>query len=230
MAARLDTLGARSVGTGCLEPGCETLWDWDHVMRYMPRGAPLEAYNIAMLDVWRHDSPIKPLTCLAPNCAAIGLPDFTAPGYPQVACHACAFRSCAQCLVPWHADVTCAERASLHVDAQMTGPERDTLKLVQEQDGKRCPNCQLVIEKDGGCDSMLCLGCQKYFNWATAGKFCFLKGLTCKLTCTTASAVPGAKKAMPFVRDNPYWIVQGDGTCEVDALQNEASAEGVAAA
>jgi hypothetical protein len=42
--------------------------------------------------------------------------------------------------------------------------------LMQTKDGKRCPNCFLVIEKDGGCNSMFCTGCQKYFNWATAGK------------------------------------------------------------
>jgi len=169
MAARLDTLGARSVGNGCLEPGCQNVWSWEYVVRYLPPPA-LEAYNLAMLDVWRNDSPIKPITCIAPDCSAIGLPDTAAQGYPQVSCHACALRFCAQCLIPWHKDVTCAEHASLHVDAQMSDPEKDTLKLMQSKDGKRCPNCQLVIEKDGGCDSMFCAGCSKYFNWAAAGK------------------------------------------------------------
>jgi hypothetical protein len=52
----------------------------------------------------------------------------------------------------------------------MTDMEKETLELMQTKDGKRCPNCYLVIEKDGGCDSMFCTGCHKYFNWATAGK------------------------------------------------------------
>jgi hypothetical protein len=57
--------------------------------------------------------------------------------------------------VPWHKDITCAEYAAKDVDEKMSDPEKDTLKLMQSRDGKRCPNCQLVIEKDGGCDSMV---------------------------------------------------------------------------
>jgi hypothetical protein len=168
MSARIDTLGARAVNTGCLEPGCETHWDWDLIMKYIPKGEPLEKYNIEMMEVWKQDISPKPVTCLEPNCGAIGLPDITAPGYPQVTCNTCKFRSCAQCLVPWHKDETCAERVAKHVNDKMSDTEKDILKLMQTKDAKRCPNCQLVIEKDGGCDSMLCSGCQKYFNWATA--------------------------------------------------------------
>jgi hypothetical protein len=155
MSARLDMLGARKVGVGCLEPGCEEPWNHVFIMRYMPDGAPLEKFNIEMLEVWREEADPKPLTCLSPTCEAVGLPDQTAAGYPQVACHECAFRACAQCQVPWHRDVTCAEYAAQHIDEKMSDPEKDTLKLMQSKDGKRCPNCQLVIEKDGGCDSMV---------------------------------------------------------------------------
>jgi hypothetical protein len=173
MSARLDLLGARKVGVGCIEPGCQNEWNWDFVMKYMP-GEALEKYNIEMFEVWKRDAPIKPVTCMSPSCNAMGLPDPAAIGYPQIACNSCAFRSCAVCLVPWHNDVTCAEHAAKQVNEKMSDPEKDTLKLMQTKDGKRCPNCYLVIEKDGGCDSMYCLGCKKYFNWATAGKLYLL--------------------------------------------------------
>jgi hypothetical protein len=169
MSARLDRLGARQVLVGCIEPGCTNHWGWDFVMRYMPAEA-LEKFNMEMFDVWKHDALIKPITCMSPGCGAMGLPDPQAPGYPQIACNTCAFRSCAVCLIPWHKDLTCAEHAAKQVDERMSDPEKDTLKLMQTKDGKRCPNCYLVIEKDGGCDSMFCTGCNKYFNWATAGK------------------------------------------------------------
>lgn len=139
-------------------------------MRYMPAGEALEKYNMEMFEVWRHDSTVKPVKCIAPDCEGVGLPDPTAPGYPQISCNACGHRSCHYCEVPWHQDLTCAEHVAKYVDEKMTDPEKDTLKLMQTKDGKRCPNCQLVIEKDGGCDSMFCIGCQKYFNWATAGR------------------------------------------------------------
>ncbi|CAO2652416.1 Nn.00g006990.m01.CDS01 [Neocucurbitaria sp. VM-36] len=210
MSARLDTLGARKVGAGCLEPGCDEPWSHDYVMRYIPTGEPLEKFNMEMFNVWLEDATPKPMTCLSPTCNAIGVPDMVAPGYPQITCYECSFRSCAQCLVPWHKDVTCAEHAAKHINEQMSDPEKDTLKLMQTKDGKRCPNCYLVIEKDGGCDSMLCLGCHKYFNWSTA-----------------ASAVPGAKKAEPFVYSNPYWHPNnGPVICEMDRISGIAGAGG----
>lgn len=171
-------------------------------MKYLPDGAALEKYNLEMLEVWKQDADPKPLSCDNKGCTATGLPDATAAGYPQVSCNDCAYRSCAQCRVPWHEGLTCAEYTAKQVDEKMTDPEKDTLKLMQTKDGKRCPNCHLVIEKDGGCDSMFCLGCNKYFNWATA-----------------ASAIPGSNKAQPVVHGNPYWHYHnGPVVCERDAL------------
>jgi hypothetical protein len=174
MSSQLDMLGARQV-SGCVEPGCGVQWHFDYIIKYMPNGEPLEKYNIEMFEVWKHDATDKLVTCSAPGCNAIGLSDPTAPGYPQISCHSCGYRSCARCLVPWHKDLTCSEHAAKHVDEKMSDPEKDTLKLMQTKNGKRCPNCYLVIEKDGGCDSMHCVGCHKYFNWATAGKISVIK-------------------------------------------------------
>ena len=32
----------------------------------------------------------------------------------------------------------------------------------------RCPGCQVPIEKNGGCDEMLCIHCQTHFYWSKA--------------------------------------------------------------
>ena len=32
----------------------------------------------------------------------------------------------------------------------------------------RCPGCQVPIEKNGGCDEMLCVHCQTHFYWSKA--------------------------------------------------------------
>ena len=196
MAARLDTLGARRVSAGCLEPGCETVWPWELVMRYFPTDK-LEAYNLASFDVWCTDTEL--FTCLSPSCSAVGLLDSSAPGYPQVQCNACAFRSCASCLLPWHTNQTCTEISATAINAQMSDPEKQTLELMQSKDGKRCPNCHLVIEKIGGCPSIFCPSCKKYFNWETA-----------------ASAVPGTKKALPVISGQSYWQTENIQVCEVD--------------
>lgn len=201
MAARLDTLGARQVGAGCLEPGCSEVWPLEMILKYFPT-YKLETFNLASFKHWRADTDL--FTCLAPDCSFTGILDPTAPGYPQVECplSSCKARACATCLTPWHADQTCAEVKSAAVTAQMSDPEKETLALMQSKDGKRCPNCQLVIEKDGGCPSMFCVGCKTYFNWDTA-----------------ASAVPGTKKALPIASGMGYWQTAGHVVCEVDALE-----------
>ncbi|EFQ94749.1 hypothetical protein CFE70_004284 [Pyrenophora teres f. teres 0-1] len=170
---------------------------------HIPAGEPLNKFNMEMLEVWKQTADPGPLTCIAPDCNSVGLPDLTAPGYPQVVCNECSTRSCAQCLVPWHKDLTCPEYAAKHVNEKMSDTEKETLELMQSKDGRRCPNCQLVIVKDGGCDSMLCVGCYKYFNWATA-----------------ASAVSGAKKAqVPLIHGVPHWQDPEPAvTCEMDGL------------
>jgi hypothetical protein len=78
----------------------------------------------------------------------------------------------------------------------MTDSEKETLSLMQERDGRRCPNCFLVIEKDGGCNSMYCEGCKKYFDWTTA-----------------AGAVPGGK------REDEYADLREAVVCEAEAVR-----------
>jgi hypothetical protein len=175
-------------------------------MKYFPVDA-LEKYNEGMMTIWKADSPM--MTCLNESCGAIGLLDYMAPGYPQVECAECKTRMCATCKIPWHTGLTCAEYAARHVNDKMTEPERDTLKLMQTKDGKRCPNCFIVIEKDGGCDSMYCEGCRTYFNWATA-----------------ASAVPGSKSNAPV----PIYGQSGPVVCEIDGPVASAAPGLVAAA
>lgn len=206
MSARLDMLGVRHIHTGCLEPGCTTPWPDGFIMTYLPAGAPLERYNTEMFAVWKteHNPPL--LTCPSPTCTAEGLPDPTARGYPQVSCHTCSFRSCAECAVPWHDKLTCAEFRAQRINKLLDDPERATLKLMQKKDARRCPNCGLLVEKDGGCDSMHCTGCSKFFNWSAA-----------------ASAVVGARKPEPaFGQDMFGYRRPGDQAergCEADSLE-----------
>ncbi|KAF2466456.1 uncharacterized protein BDR25DRAFT_306240 [Lindgomyces ingoldianus] len=203
LSAKLDQLGARKLSQGCLEPDCYTYWSFEHIMRHLP-GTALEKYNIGMLPVWRES--VQLMTCPVETCSAISLIDPFAPGYPHVACPSCMQRLCATCLIPWHAGLTCAEHAARHVQEKMTAPEIETLEIMQAKDGKRCPNCFMVIEKDGGCDSMYCMGCRTYFNWATA-----------------ASAVPG--KGTKVVPPDVFGLGGQPVVCEMDKLEGKGVAE-----
>lgn len=204
MSARLESLGARSVGTGCLEPGCETMWTIDFIIKYLPANV-LEDFNMSMFPVWKETAPL--VHCVNESCGASGIAEWNAPGYPQLECVECKTRMCATCKVAWHTTFSCADYAARHVNEQMTTPEKETLDFMQTKDGKRCPNCYLVIEKDGGCDSMFCTGCKKFFNWSTA-----------------SSAVPGSKPIEP-----PIMIWGQTLGCEIDGLVGANGQAGVAA-
>ena len=39
----------------------------------------------------------------------------------------------------------------------------------------RCPGCYAPIEKNGGCDEMICIRCQTHFYWSTAKRYLLTK-------------------------------------------------------
>ena len=47
---------------------------------------------------------------------------------------------------------------------------REYLNLIQEIfHGENCPECGILIQKDGGCSYVTCQGCQKQFCWDCLG-------------------------------------------------------------
>jgi hypothetical protein len=201
MTARLETVGARNLVSGCMDPACNFVWDFNYILKHLPAES-LEGYNLGMLNVWKEKNRNLMLTCKNPNCGAIGLLDPFAPGYPQVSCTDCKTRMCGTCNVLWHKKMTCADYKALKVTENLTEPETETLQIMQRKDARRCPECYLVIEKDGGCDSMFCLGCKKYFNWQLA-----------------PNAVPGAARP-PVAMHGRGWVHSAirPPACEVDGL------------
>ena len=70
-------------------------------------------------------------------------------------CPNCRRLFCAQCKVPWHTGVECAEFQRLHKDER----EREDImlmKLAKDNKWARCPKCRFVIERTQGCRSMRC--------------------------------------------------------------------------
>ncbi|KAK8550368.1 hypothetical protein V6N12_039081 [Hibiscus sabdariffa] len=70
-------------------------------------------------------------------------------------CPSCRRLFCAQCKVPWHAEIECGEFQKLHKDER----EREDImlmKLVKEKKWVRCPTCRFVVERTQGCRFMKC--------------------------------------------------------------------------
>ena len=78
MAARHSLVGARAVSQGCLEPGCNTYWPLEHILRYFPAGEAREKYNEDMLRIFLKES--KVITCINTDCGFRSLPERSTPG------------------------------------------------------------------------------------------------------------------------------------------------------
>ncbi|XP_024179433.1 probable E3 ubiquitin-protein ligase RNF217 isoform X1 [Rosa chinensis] len=76
-------------------------------------------------------------------------------------CPNCWRMFCAQCKVPWHAGIDCAEFQKLNKDERA---KEDIMlrKLAQNKEWKRCPKCRFYVEKSEGCMFMNCR-CQTTF-------------------------------------------------------------------
>ncbi|KAK1550174.1 hypothetical protein Q3G72_014857 [Acer saccharum] len=70
-------------------------------------------------------------------------------------CPYCHRLFCAQCSVPWHSEIDCAEFQKLNKNERE--PEDIMLmKLAQNEKWQRCPNCRYYVEKKEGCMFMNC--------------------------------------------------------------------------
>ncbi|KAF2499838.1 hypothetical protein BU16DRAFT_430112, partial [Lophium mytilinum] len=184
LAAGLESIGAENLA--CLEPDCTAgPWDYDYISQYLPAEA-LENYHEQMFTTFM--ATASTFKCLNATCGAVGLLEQTAPGFPNVVCSACSHRHCALCVVDWHEDMSCQAYRAKNQKALISAEEKTALRMLNKLGAKRCPRCQLAIEKDGGCNSMYCINCKRYFDW------------------NTAEPVLGvSKKAAPLKQQPDYW-------------------------
>lgn len=85
----------------------------------------------------------------------------------SVECPSCLFAFCSQCKTPWHPNAACPSLSQLLSSSDPNGrihsllhdsdlPPFDPIGQL-ERDGriKRCPFCQVPIERDDGCAQMV---------------------------------------------------------------------------
>ncbi|KAL1744352.1 hypothetical protein HDZ31DRAFT_38855 [Schizophyllum fasciatum] len=77
-------------------------------------------------------------------------------------CPSCFATVCNSCDEGVHTGRTCAENAD---DIQRRRDLQHSDALFVNQNYKRCPKCQVLIEKTAGCNHMECLSCHAHFCW-----------------------------------------------------------------
>ncbi|KAF3041458.1 hypothetical protein E8E11_004650 [Didymella keratinophila] len=89
------------------------------------------------------------------------------PGFPHVECPGCHDRFCVNCKVLWHDGQTCQQYRAQHLELR----DQDEVRQLHEMarlGARRCPRCQFIIVKEGGCNHVHCEQCRFDFNFPEA--------------------------------------------------------------
>jgi len=79
---------------------------------------------------------------------------------PIMTCTKCATKTCFKHKAAWHSGKTCDE-----FDKELKNSEEAANAALLSRTTKQCPNCQVPIEKNQGCDHMTCGHCNHEFCW-----------------------------------------------------------------
>lgn len=95
--------------------------------------------------------------CPFKDCSALLLDDTSESGdsIRESQCPYCRRLFCAQCKVPWHSGIDCAQFQKLHQNER----EREDimlLNLAQNKNWSRCPSCRFYVDKNQGCMFIKC--------------------------------------------------------------------------
>jgi hypothetical protein len=82
-----------------------------------------------------------------------------------VTCYNCHQKTCFTHKIQWHEGLTC-EEYDLEIDPNYEFSRRWIIK-----NSKKCPNCPYQIEKNDGCDHMICIKCRHEFCWSCLAGF-----------------------------------------------------------
>jgi hypothetical protein len=115
--------------------------------------ADFDATVSAAFDTYVQTHPEELHYCPTPDCPQVFRP---APEGVFLQCPSCLVRICPNCNADAHDGLTCAE-----------SKDGDDLfrEWADQRDVKRCPGCNIAIEKDEGCNHMKCTVCQTHICW-----------------------------------------------------------------
>lgn len=102
--------------------------------------------------------------CPYPDCKYVVKAVY--PGAKKVVCK-CRHVFCFNCGASWHAPVKCS---LLKLWTKKCDDDSETSNWISANT-KECPKCKVTIEKDGGCNHMVCknISCKSEFCWVCLG-------------------------------------------------------------
>ena len=75
-----------------------------------------------------------------------------------------------QCTKCWEVLDNDDDVKNIHLTNECPGLPKELRNAPDAAGIRRCPFCQMPIQRSIGCDDMTCASCKKHFNWASAPK------------------------------------------------------------
>jgi len=115
--------------------------------------------------------------CAHPGCGSGQLTDGGEGENNFMRCVACQRPSCLVHRCPMHVGQSCAEYDQARHESEEVGLHQ----YLQSEQVRRCPNCQMGLEKSGGCDHYTCRreagGCGHEFCWLCLAPYHGARGI-----------------------------------------------------
>jgi E3 ubiquitin-protein ligase RNF144 len=145
----------------CPEDGCGSVLD-PELCRGMLPGKAFEAWCTVMCESMLVGA--NKVYCPFKDCSAMMVvDDVGGSDIAESECPSCKRLFCAQCGVPWHAGLSCAEYEQLAV-GDRGKEDLAVMEMAKGEKWKRCPQCMFLVQKSEGCVHITCRWDTYYFS------------------------------------------------------------------
>lgn len=138
----------------CPEPNCRGVLDPEYCRPILPNDV-FDRWGKALVEnLITGSETLKPFYCPFKDCSAMLIDDGNEV-IQQSECPYCRKLFCAQCKVPWHAEIDCTEFQKMNEGER----EREDImlrNLAQKKKWRRCPSCKYYVAKKSGCSYIKC--------------------------------------------------------------------------
>ncbi|OMJ78962.1 hypothetical protein SteCoe_21137 [Stentor coeruleus] len=128
---------------------CNNFLSKSDILQFIPQDFYMKYSKILQRRLLALDPTVK--FCITPDCEGIII---GSSSDPHKSCTICNMEMCFICGKPWHEGKTCEEEENFEYEGWELG-----------KNVKRCPKCSYKIEKNEGCNHMICIMCKSEFCW-----------------------------------------------------------------
>jgi len=165
--------GPTCIGMTCPAPGCTELVTEEEVEQAAPELlSKYRSFQVKSFVERSKDSR----WCPGRGCERIAVfsRSRSSQGATPACCDKCSMRFCMRCGEEAHAPISCHDLAKWNLKCQ---DESETANWILVNT-KSCPKCSVRIEKNQGCNHMVCQQCKFEFCWICMGVNCGHGGCT----------------------------------------------------